>query len=1109
MFCKLHYFPLKINCYFLVLLIIAIINNSVFANFCNIPNRFDSDTLYYKYKLEGAFKLEYNGRFEEALLLLDSLRSMMNDISNKNDTLIFAQIYHQKGNCLYKKRKFSEAILCHDSARLLRTITLGPLNTKTGDSWYMLGNIYLDLRNFQLAKVYYDTALKIFLQSQIIDSLKIGLGYFALANVYTSTNQYNEAEEQFKVSFSYLPEENVSISRQRLTVIYAYCQLLRSLGKLTQASSLLLNTLKSFNNFTNKFIDLQYKVLNELALIEKNKGNLNNSLIFALKAVEIYDQLYTSKGSGLGPIYLNIGELYLKKGDLRNAKKAILEGISRIDDKSMKVDYYNLAKMYGTLSRIHSEGNEHFISLDYSKKALQYFLMEANVDSQLIGTAFMNLGVNYKNLKNYQEAFDCYTKANNYFTCKLYGVENSLIQNYSNLSNLYSIQNKYDSALIYLLPCYDILTRFYKSNDVLQLAEYYVDLGLIYRKMKRNDSAICNFERALKIFEKLPISDHPSKIHLIGALGETYGLIGQYSRGNIYLDNALDLIGFKIGQLNDLSKVIQLKNLIKLLYVKGHNYLLWYIDEHNELHLHESKFNFKIAVEALELYQKTIQSDQSKFLFLDEYYEIYNDYIKACLISKEYEDSELAFQLIEKSKIQFLRENLSNKDRIKDAKIPDSIYIQGEDIRLAILSIDAGRNQLMQSEVKESGIWMDSLNIIMQDLYLKQDKHYQKLASDYPNYFKALYNQESIDITLVVKSLDTSTTLIDYFVSDSMIVVYVINKDSYQVFNLRKDFYLETKIKNMIDGILIKSKDTTMAAINNGFTQYANNARFLFSKLISPFKHLIKNSVIIIPDKVLSYLPFEALIEDSTGNGSNISQVPYWIHSKEIIYSFSADYWVSHIEDTLRQDVQSISCLAMAPFANSEVDKNISMRNEFVNLPYSKLEARFAVNLFTKGDLALNSTATYSYFMDKQVKSNMILLSTHGRADRMAGENSFLVFADKKMYVREILGLKMNANLVVLSACETGTGEYKQGEGLIGLNYAFTFAGAQSICSTLWKVNDRAMSDLTINFLRLAYGFRQVRLANALRNAKLKLIESKSFSHPFFWASMVGYGKMI
>jgi CHAT domain-containing protein len=113
---------------------------------------------------------------------------------------------------------------------------------------------------------------------------------------------------------------------------------------------------------------------------------------------------------------------------------------------------------------------------------------------------------------------------------------------------------------------------------------------------------------------------------------------------------------------------------------------------------------------------------------------------------------------------------------------------------------------------------------------------------------------------------------------------------------------------------------------------------------------------------------------------------------------------------------------------------------------------------------------------------------------------------DGFLQMREIFNLKLNSDLVTLSSCQTGLGELIRGEGIEGINRAFFYAGASSVLMSLWAVNDQASYQLMERFY---YHLRSSSesIKNALRKAKLDMINSGVFSHPYYWAGFIASGK--
>jgi CHAT domain-containing protein len=158
------------------------------------------------------------------------------------------------------------------------------------------------------------------------------------------------------------------------------------------------------------------------------------------------------------------------------------------------------------------------------------------------------------------------------------------------------------------------------------------------------------------------------------------------------------------------------------------------------------------------------------------------------------------------------------------------------------------------------------------------------------------------------------------------------------------------------------------------------------------------------------------------------------------------------------------------------------------------------------------------YASEEQVKNHQLVnykivhFATHSVIDdNMPARSSIVLSLDDNLeedgflQVREIYNLKMNADLVTLSSCESGLGKFIRGEGIEGLTGAFFYAGASSVLMSLWEVNDQATSQLMERFYFHLHSSISIR--DALRKTKLEMIESETISHPYYWAGFIVSGR--
>ena len=211
--------------------------------------------------------------------------------------------------------------------------------------------------------------------------------------------------------------------------------------------------------------------------------------------------------------------------------------------------------------------------------------------------------------------------------------------------------------------------------------------------------------------------------------------------------------------------------------------------------------------------------------------------------------------------------------------------------------------------------------------------------------------------------------------------------------------------------------------------------------------------------------------------------------------------------------------LGMAPFSTTDTTLMPDLftfteggRAEIMPLKYSGQEVANITKLM-KGTSIYGKKATEQKFMELAPTYRIIHLASHSKVNPQSSNYSFLAFSEIKdsienelLYVRELYNLSLNADMVVLSACETGLGEIQRGEGIISLARAFSYAGAKSIITTLWQVNDQKTKILMIDFYK--YLRRGLPKQEALWRAKLDFMR-KTSSDPYFWAGFIGIGNMM
>jgi CHAT domain-containing protein len=282
--------------------------------------------------------------------------------------------------------------------------------------------------------------------------------------------------------------------------------------------------------------------------------------------------------------------------------------------------------------------------------------------------------------------------------------------------------------------------------------------------------------------------------------------------------------------------------------------------------------------------------------------------------------------------------------------------------------------------------------------------------------------------------------------------------------------------------------------------------------------------LIIVPDGPLHHLPFESLLvnfdEQSMADRPDYSALPYLINSHAISYSYSAT-----LRAILRDRTQPEPDRGFAGIAPGSYDTSSSAESMWSSstnpLPGAKREVRRLRSLFSpsynplgrlldsRNELWLGENANEESLAEGQLHGyKYIHFATHGILNDSIPELSGLLLhpssttSDDVLHLGEIYSLDLNADLVVLSACDTGKGKVVDGEGVVGLAGGLLFAGAKNVVVSLWQVDDSVAGEVMIPFyIRF---LRNAPYRRALRDAKLEIIKGGGRSaRPYYWAPYV------
>jgi CHAT domain-containing protein/Tfp pilus assembly protein PilF len=346
---------------------------------------------------------------------------------------------------------------------------------------------------------------------------------------------------------------------------------------------------------------------------------------------------------------------------------------------------------------------------------------------------------------------------------------------------------------------------------------------------------------------------------------------------------------------------------------------------------------------------------------------------------------------------------------------------------------------------------------------------------------------------------DHKTALIEYVVTPERVYLFILTK---RVLGQSLDIH---QYAIPIDQSELYARVTRfyqmIAANNPGFGLLS---RELYDLLIKPAADQLrgKTTIYVIPDGVLWNVPFQAL-QDHAGR--------YLIEGSAISYAPSINV-LKEIKQRRQPNSDLSSLLAFANPVTVAVE--IKKGEAFGPLPQAETEVRKLAQFFAphRRHVFAGPAANERAFKSLAASSGIIHFATHGMIYNQQPLYSYLLLSntdaedDGLLEAREIMKLKLRADLVVLSACETAGGRIGAGEGVIGISWAFFVAGCRTTVVSQWKVNSTATSELMASFYQYFKKARPMPKANALRLAALRLLNDERYRHPFYWAGFIIVG---
>lgn len=828
--------------------------------------------------------------------------------------------------------------------------------------------------------------------------------------------------------------------------------------------------------------------------------------------------------------------LYIMQGTIYRAlgykEKAIMSDIGIIESikKDNSIPSSQLAEQYTSLAIQYDELGDYNNAILYYKKGIKLSkkynletIYNIYYPTYCLASCYQEKGQISKALTVYKNLIPAIEQIKN--KNKDYYILST--QTYQSLAKLYINNKLYDSSYFYINKLHEIHQesneRIWESYDIYSQYNIHIKNYVEAEKnaqdalsMLQNSSHISNRAKTIALINTY---NNLSTIHL------KKGNIKQalsYCQKNLHVQ-APKFSGSSPYQNPKFEQLFYDHALILTITTKLKILEALYAQKDPQVTPQLLLSTIKLGIEALEHKNKDFKSKSSQTYWLNQKaIPLFEKAIQIALdVYGQTQDQQYlneAFMLSERSKSIMMMNALQEQNANSFGGIPKELIEKEQELEREFKVIEKAKQ-----DAEMSG---DMVEIQYQDSLLF-DYHHQKNAllehfeAKYPKYYELKHVVHQTSIQEVQAALDEQTLLIEYFQGQEKIYVFTISKEQSLVHSFKHtkayDVQLASFQHMLIDIEQAKQNihSACRAFIKSSYELYQ---LLLINNLLPNKQHLL-----LIPDGQLAYLPFEVLLTEELAHTANdkqgyleFSQLPYLLHQYTTNYNYSAQLFLQ--QKAKRAKKKGCEILAVAPsYSNKNAPEwrnpyERQLRRELAELPGAVRELNFLKELFG-GDFLYEEEANEANFKQKAPSYEILHLAVHGLLDEEKPELSGLALEednsreeDNILYDYEIKQLDLQAQLVVLSACETGIGKYQHGEGVMSIGRGFMYAGVPSLMTTLWSLNDYSGYIIIKEFYQnLQNGMPK---DEALRQAKIYYLQQHNgvVTHPSFWACLIQVG---
>lgn len=690
-------------------------------------------------------------------------------------------------------------------------------------------------------------------------------------------------------------------------------------------------------------------------------------------------------------------------------------------------------------------------------------------------------------------------------------LNNRRIETFTQLADIYLQKSQTDSANIFVQKA----LALQETDNSLEKNFSYRILGQLSLKNSDMGKALTAFEECLRLSQightNFPYHSDIAEAHQY--LAETYDLLQQSDKALVHFQKALLALcpsQPELGETGTPPAELFVAPNTALQVLRSKAAFLSKLAKRDSKYYEPALTTYHSAIATIREIRKTYSSTRAKQLLAGTATPVFEGAIQLCWDRfQQTQNREFLNQMYvfaEGNKANLMLESLQESNAQGKGLLPDSILRKEQKLNTELA--------YYQRKIQEAAFSQNSNAEILQlwkstrlDLQQKYEALQREIAQAYPAYYELKYDYALADYEKLRASLpDDQTALLHYFIGDQASFLFVVSKQQLGVHQLKLSADLRREVIALRNIISTYPNSQSFDSDCTAFARYSSSLYKQLLEALSAYEGL--NQLIIVPDRQLHYLPFEVLLRNipaTTPSGFSLADFDYLLEQYMISYAYSGTLWLQARQSPEHKATKNWIGFAPSFGGPQALAERGCQLNELYGLQCNAEEVE-NIKAMVGGESFLDKAANKEQFQQSAGKYRIIHLATHACVDLQSGDHNRIFFTDDYISSADLNLLNLKAELAVLSACNTGTGELLKGEGVLSLARSFTLAGVPSTLTSLWSVDDCTTSSIMQGFYtHLLSGTSK---AAAIRQAKLDHLNSaeKVFQHPYFWAAFVQYG---